>query len=117
MNSPEYPYEGFGEHMGTLAIRQGDALYFARSLVWVITHMGKDVKDLDVMDRTERLHLLIEQRETLLGRKCTQAEVDTLAADCNVRSFQYEHENDAGGPIVGTWGGGGRRGRDHDGDA
>lgn len=75
--------------MATLAIRQGDVLFFARSLVWSITHMG-NIDELDDVGRIERFQNLWEQRKRLVGRQLTQAELDELASQCRVKTVQLD---------------------------
>lgn len=66
--------------MGRSAIRQGDVLYFARSLVWRITAMVSDeIKNLPEAIRFERC-LDAWERYLRLGGECTQEEADRIAA-------------------------------------
>lgn len=88
--------------MGTLAIRQGDVLFFARSLVWSITSMS-NIEELDDIGRIERFQNLWQQREMLLGKKLTQEEVDDLALQCKVKTVQLPRPS-SGSPIsAGTY--------------
>ncbi|MBK9259817.1 MAG: hypothetical protein IPM54_08265 [Polyangiaceae bacterium] len=84
-----------------LAIRQGDVLFFARSLMWSITQMN-NIDELDDIGRIERFQNLWEQRKALLGRQVTQEELDDLAAQCKVKSVKLHLNHDPSlTPVVG----------------
>ena len=78
--------------MGMLAVRQGDVLFFARSLVWSVMYMD-NIDDLDPIDRIRRFHLTITERERLLNRLVTQEEMDDLAAQCKVKTIDITTRN------------------------
>ena len=71
--------------MGTLAIRQGDVLFFARSLVWSITMSEKheDIASLPEAIRYERF-LATWERHIKAGEPNTRKEKERIAAMYNV---------------------------------
>jgi hypothetical protein len=71
--------------MGTLAIRQGDVLYFARSIVWTITTMATD----DIANQPEHVRMaefykLWEAHKRAGQFEVSQEAADRLAALCHV---------------------------------
>lgn len=81
-NPLHVPARSWGRFMGTLAIRQDDVLYFARSLVWRHTVMSikKDgVLELHEGERYIRFCIAIQEHRKA-GFEFTQENVDMMAA-------------------------------------
>ena len=71
--------------MGTLAIREGDVLYFARSLVWeIIVMASNDIKDQPEHVRMAEFYKLWEAHKRAGNFEVSQDSADRLAALCHV---------------------------------
>ena len=77
----QHPSPDEGEPMGTLAIRQGDVLYFARSLVW--RHAIMSSENIDDMPPHERFEAFMKTWNELKATGdfvASQEEADRIAA-------------------------------------
>lgn len=89
--------------MGTLAIRQGDVLYFARSLVWsVIVMKSEDIKALPDYLRLEWFFKLWDMQKKAGDFVVSQEAADTLAAFCNVTAPRVKPEAERRGSFLPT---------------
>lgn len=102
--------------MGTLAIRQGDVLHFARSLVWVtVMRISADIKNQPVHVRMAEYFKLWEQLKRAGDFHVSQENADLLASLCGVPAPCVRTEDDDDdGLSLGTISLPGRRGRDDD---
>lgn len=73
--------------MGQLSVRQGDSLFFARSLVWKVTAVSIP-ENLDHLSEAERYERFLSawERHLRAGLDPSQAEADRVAAMFNVKA-------------------------------
>jgi hypothetical protein len=89
--------------MGTLAVRQGDPLFFARSLVWSFTmQISDEIKNQPVHVRMAEFYKLWKLHRQSGDFKVTQENADLIANLCNVPAPRV-NEPDNDDPALGTW--------------
>lgn len=82
--------------MATLTARQGDVLYFARSLIWTVIVMTTN----EIWGQPDhvRFEAYVQKLKELraMGGRITQAQSDQIAAMYNTISVNFPNEDNGG---------------------